>query len=255
MTSSYIPRRSLRGVTAAIALVLLWGCGTTDAPGPLQPTGPVGRIRFVNVISDPARVPVNAILEGVPFGVNLGYGGTTPSSLPAPSTANYAQILAGQRTLELVRTADPSVSVLTIPVTMGADEDRTVYAYGTGVLAAFQTVDDNSAPAAGQARLRFVNLSAGPVDVFVTAAGADLATATPAAAGLGTQAASAYVSVPAASYEIRVVPAGTAPASRNGAVTLTIPEAPYAALAGRTILIADAAAGGTPLRGFVYTDR
>jgi hypothetical protein len=256
MNSSYTVRRGLRRLGAA-CVILLAACGTEEAPAPLQPSGPVARIRFVNVITDPARLPVNAILEGLPFGVNLGYGGTTPSSLPAPSTANYAQILAGQRTLELVRTADPSVSVLTIPVTMAANEDRTVYAIGGGVLAAFQTTDDNTAPAAGQVKLRFVNLApaAGAVDVFVTASGADLATATPAAAGLAPQTASSYVSMPAGTYEVRVVPAGTAPAARNGAVTLTIAATAFPALAGRTILIADAAAGGTPLRGFIYSDR
>ena len=243
----------------AIALLSV-ACSTTEAPGPLQPSGPVGRIRFINVITDPARLPVNAVLENLPFGVNLGYGGTTPSSLAAPNTANYAQILAGGRTLELKRTADPSVTVATIAVTMSSNEDRTVYATGGtggGAVTNFQTVDDNSAPAAGQAKFRFVNLApaAGTVDIFVTAAGADLATATPTVANLTATTASAYVTMAAGTYVIRVVPAGTAPAARTGAVTLTVPSAAYPALGGRTVLIADAAAGGPPLRGFVYTDR
>ena len=242
------------------ALALLAACSTEEAPGPLQPTGPVGRIRFVNLITDPARLPVNAILESLPFGVNLAYGGTTPSSLAAPNTANYAQILAGARTLELERTADPTVTVATIAVTMASNEDRTVYATGGtagGAVTNFQTVDDNTAPAAGQTKLRFVNLApaAGAVDIFITAAGADLATATPAVANLATTTASAYVTLTAGTYVVRVVPAGTAPASRAGAVTLTVAAQAYPALGGRTIVIADAAATGTPLRGFVYPDR
>ena len=68
---------------AAAALVAA-ACGTKDAEGPLQPSGPVGRIRFVNLITDPARNPVNAILEGLPFGVNLAYTAATPPSLPSP---------------------------------------------------------------------------------------------------------------------------------------------------------------------------
>ena len=74
-----------RGVIAAAALGLI-ACGTKEAPGPLEPSGPTGRIRFVNLITDPARNPVNALLEKVPFGVNLGYAGTTPASLPAPNS-------------------------------------------------------------------------------------------------------------------------------------------------------------------------
>src|SRR6478752_4712245 len=45
-------------------------CGTKEAPGPLEPTQHQGRIRFVNLIINPALNPVNAILENVPFGVN-----------------------------------------------------------------------------------------------------------------------------------------------------------------------------------------
>lgn len=244
----------------AAALATAAACGTESAPGPLDPGGAVGRVRFVNVINDPARVPVNAILEGVPFGVNLAYGGTTPSSLAAPNTATYAQILAGSRSLVLKRTADTTVTVATIPVTMASNEDRTVYARGGaggGAVTSFQTVDDNTAPAAGQARIRFVNLApaAGAVDVFVTASGANLAAATPAAAGLAVNAASAYFATAGGTYVVRTVPAGTAPAARSAAVTLTIPATAYPALGVRTVLIADAAAGGTPLRGFVYRDR
>lgn len=244
----------------ATAMATVAACGTEKAPGPLDPGGPVGRVRFVNVITDPTRVPVNAILEGLPFGVNLAYGGTTPASLAAPNTANYAQILAGPRTLVLKRTADTSVTVATIAITMGSSEDRTVYARGgTGgaAVTSFQTVDDNTAPPAGQTKLRFVNLApaAGAVDVFVTASGADLSAATPAAANLAVGAASAYFTTAAGSYVVRTVPAGTAPAARNASVSLTVGATSYPSLGGRTVLIADAAAGGTPLRGFVYTDR
>jgi hypothetical protein len=249
---------SRRFLVAAVALATT-ACGTGDAPTGLQPSGPVGRVRFINLINDPARLPVNATLENLPWGVNLAYGGTTPSSLGAPNTAFYSQILTGARTLVLKRTADVSVTVATIAITM-AEEDRTVYATagnGGGAVNNFQTVDDNAAPAAGQVKLRVVNLSpaAGAVDVFVTAAGADLALATPTVANLANQAASAYVSMAAGTYVVRVVPAGTAPASRAAAVTLTIAAQSYPTLGGRTIVIADAAAGGTPLRGFVYTDR
>src|SRR5687768_2250605 len=113
---------------AALALVAA-GCGTKDAAGPLQ-SGPQGRVRFVNLITDPARNPVNAVLENVPFGVNLGYGGTTPSSLPAPATANYSAILAGDRTLVLERTANPTIEVATLTFTIMEGADHTVYAQG-----------------------------------------------------------------------------------------------------------------------------
>lgn len=252
-------RRFQIGVVTALGLAL-GACGTDEAPGPLEPGGPTGRVRFVNMITDPARNPVNAILESVPFGVNLGYTGSTPSSLPAPATANYSAILTGPRSIVLQRTAAPSVTVATLNFTVAEGEDRTVYATGGtggGAVAAFSTTDANPAPPAGQTAVRVVNLSptAGAIDVFLTAPNADLAAATPTAANLAYQAASPYVNVAAGTYQFRAVPAGTAPASRAASVTINLTGIVLAAATGRTIVTGDDTTGGAPLRAFVIPDR
>ena len=78
------------------------------------------------MITDTTRGRVNAILEGVPFGVNLTYGQSTPATLPAPSTANYSAILAGNRTMLLKRTADTTTVVATVAFTVGSGQDQTV---------------------------------------------------------------------------------------------------------------------------------
>ena len=247
------------GFIAALALVAS-ACGTKEAPGPLDPGGPTGRVRFVNLVTDPTRIPVNAILENVPFGVNLGYGGTTPSSLASPSNATYSAILTGARSLVLKKTADTTVVLATISFTVAADEDRTIYATGgTGGAAVTNamTVDANPVPATGQVEVRIVNMSptGGALDVFVTAPSGDLSTATPTAANLAYQAASAYVVFAPAAYQVRAVPAGTAPGSRAASVTVTLSTGALVANTGRTVVIADRAAGGAPLTGFVLTDR
>jgi hypothetical protein len=246
-------------LVAAAALIAA-GCGTKDAADPLQPSGPVGRIRFVNLITDPARNPVNAILEGIPFGVNLAYTQSTPATLPAPSTANYAAVLAGDRSIVLKRTADTAVTVGTLNVSITASNDYTVFATGgTGgsAVSAFVTGDVNTAPATGQARIRVVNMSpsAGAVDVFITAANADLATATPVATALANRTIFAGASVAPGTYQVRTVPAGTAAAARTAAVNTNLTGVVVAAGNGRTIIIADAPAGGAPLRSFQLTDQ
>ncbi|MFL5594606.1 MAG: DUF4397 domain-containing protein [Gemmatimonadaceae bacterium] len=247
---------------AALATMTL-GCGTKEATGPLE-SGPQGRVRFVNLVTDPARNPVNAVLEGVPFGVNLGYGGTTPSSLPSPATANYSAILTGARTLVLQRTADPTVTVATLTFTIAEGQDHTVYAEGGtagGTVTSFVTTDPTPATAAGQVAIRIVNMSptGGALDFFVTAPGADLSTATPIAANLAYHAASAYVNLGAGTYQIRAVPAGTAPALRSTSVVITFTPpatpAPFPSGSARTIVAADAAGGGSPLRAFLVSDR
>ena len=240
--------------TAAAALA----CGTKDAPGPLEPTGPVGRVRFVNLITDAAVVPVNAILEGLPFGVNLGHGATTPASLPAPAAANYSPIYTGPRTLVLKRTADTSVTVATINFTVADGVDQTIYATGGAgatPVTSFITTDLNPTPVATEVRFRVVNMTAAAVDVFITASGADLSAATPAVAALAPQTASSYVTLAPGSYQIRTVPAGTAPAARAGAVNMTVAAATYAGGTTRTIVVATSSTGGTPLKGIVLTDR
>lgn len=250
---------------AMLTIAVAAACGTEGAPGPIEPSGSVGRVRFVNLITDPARLPVNAILENLPLGVGLGFGGAAPASLPAPATATYSSVLVGARTLVLKRTADTSVTVATINFAVAADEDRTIYAVGgTGgaAVTSLNTLDANPVPTSAQATLRVVNVTSGPVDVFVTAAGADLALATPTISNLAPQAASAYVTLAPGTYQIRFVPAGTAPANRAGAVTLTVttgvnatPTLALPAAGARTVVAAPSTTGGTPLRAFVLTDR
>ena len=254
-------RRARVPACAAVALAaLLAACGTEEAEGPLEPNGPLGRVRFVNVITDTTRGRVNAILEGVPLGVNVTYAVTVPATLPAPSTALYASVLAGSRTLVLKRTADTSAVVASLGFTVGDGQDQTVYAVGGAggsAVTAFVTTDSNPAPTAGQTRLRAVHLSptAGAVDVFVTAVGADLAAATPAATSLTPQTASPYVSVVAGTYQVRAVRAGVAPANRAANVVINLASVVLGAGTGRTIVAADNNVGGAPLRLFVLSDR
>jgi len=252
---------TVRAATLVASLALATtACGTKDAADPLQPTGPTGRIRFVNLITDPSRNPVNAILEGLPFGVNLAYTGTTPFSLPAPSQAFYAPVYTGGRTLVLKKTADTAVTVATLTTDIAADNDYTVYATGGtagGAVAGFTLADVNTAPTTGQTRVRVVNMSptAGAIDVFITAANADLTTATPVATALALRAASTYLSLAPGTYQVRAVPAGTPAGSRPGAVTINLAEVVLTAGTGRTIVTADNTTGGAPLRAFVLNDQ
>jgi hypothetical protein len=260
MTTASIIRSGATRAALVALLAVAAACGTKEAPGPLEPSGPTGRVRFVNVITDAARNPVNAILESVPFGVNLAYTTSTPATLGAPSTANYAAILTGSRTLVLKRTADTSVTVATIGFTVGDGQDLTVYAIGGaggGAVTSFVTTDVNSAATSAQTRLRFVQLSptAGSVDVFITAPGADLAAATPNLTAVAYQGVSTYFTVAPGTYQIRAVPAGTAPANRATSVTINVASVAFTGATGRTIVAADNNVGGAPLRAFVLSDQ
>jgi hypothetical protein len=257
----------IKAAALIAALALTSACGTEGAPGPLEPTGATGRIRLVNLITDATRGRVNASLEGIVFTVDLQYTQAAPANLPAPATANYAAVYTGPRAFSLKRTADTTVAVATLNFTAADGEDRTMYAIGGAggsAITGFQTVDTNPAAAATETRLRIVNMSptAGAVDVFVTAVGADLATAAARASNLAYQTASAYFTVVApGTYQVRAVPAGTAPANRAAAVTINLAATGAANTpaivggTGRTIVLADNSTGGAPLRAFLIPDR
>jgi hypothetical protein len=111
-------------------------------------------------------------------------------------------------------------------------------------------------PATGT-RLRVVNVSptAAAVDVFITAAAADLSAATPVASNVKNQGASAYFTLAPGTYSVRTVPAGTASGARAAAVSITLNGVALAGGAARTIVLADNNVGGAPLRAFVLTDQ
>jgi hypothetical protein len=255
-------RSKLRGVRVGwfAALALIAACGTTDAPGPLQPSGPTGRVRLVNLITDATRGRVNASLEGVPFAVDVQYAVTVPATLAAPSNAFYAAVLAGNRSFVLKRTADTSVTVATLNFTVVDGQDYTVYAIGgasNSAITGFVTTDDNPVAASNQTRLRVVHLSptAGNLDIFLTAPNANLAAATPTLANVAYRSASAYLLMTPGTYQFRAVPAGTAPALRATNVSINLASVTLGGGTGRTIVTADNNVGGAPLRAFVLSDR
>lgn len=248
-------------VLACTTAAVVAACGTKDAADPLSPSGPTGRVRFVNLITDTTRGRVNAILERVPFGVNMTYTVATPASLATPNTANYAAILSGDRSLVLKRTIDTNVVVATLPFNIATGQDRTIYAIGgsgSSTVGSYISTDDNAPDvAATSTRLRVVNLATGgpALDVFVTAVGADLSLATPVASALAVQGASAYFNVTAGTFQVRAVPAGTAPASRAAAVSINLASTAFTGATGRTIVLAENSVGGAPYRAFVLTDK
>lgn len=249
-----------RGAATAALLVLATACGTADADPTLVAPGPNGRVRFVNVITDTARGRVNLVLEGVPWNVNQVYTNVTPATLAAPNTGLYSPILSGPRALVVRRTADTNAVVITVPFTVADNVDYSIYAVGgagSTPVTSLITTDTNSVPGAGNARVRVVHLSptAGNVDVFVTAVGADLALANPTLANVPFRGVSGYLSVPAGTYQVRVVPAGTAAGARAANVAINVASLAIPALGNRTIVAADNNVGGAPLRAFVLTDR
>jgi hypothetical protein len=110
--------------------------------------------------------------------------------------------------------------------------------------------DDNSAPAAGTARVRAIHgaPSAPAVDIYVTAPGADLETTIPLLANVEFGDVADYIEAPAGDYQVRVTPAGTKTVViDSGTLALSIGQV-------RTAIAVDAAGGGAPFDLLVLED-
>lgn len=156
------------------------------------------QVRVAHLASDAPNVDVYVNGEIVPELTNVPYG-TVSGYLPLP---------AGTQQVTVYATGDTSTPVIDTPVELAAGGAYTIAAVGLvsdGSLTAQVYTDDNAAPTAGNGKVRVVHASpdAGPVDV----ATADLSTYL--VEGLEFPGASPYAEVPAGTYDISVLAAGT----------------------------------------------
>lgn len=241
---------SLRATTLLLAAIALAACGdAADIPSGVDVTDDFGRIRFVNAVADPTIADrVNVNVDGVPLGVNLAYGGVSPTS------PNYYPAYEGAREFVVQRTADTTVHVLDEAVTVTADTSHTVYAVlDAGTPTAFVTLDNTTLPAGDSVKLRIVHLASakGNVDVYVTAPNASLTALTPTLADVAPLSASDYLRLPRATYQVRFTTAGTKTVVLSSTVTAPSGSAPYI----RTVVALDPIPPATAATAVVLTDR
>jgi hypothetical protein len=235
----------LKLLLVAAASAGLAACGTEEADGPLQPTGPFGRVRFVHAVPDASVGAVNATLEGLPLAAGLAYGAGTP----------YQPVYAGPRTIVVKRTVDTAATVLNVPFDVGASVVNTVYAAGRAATAAsFITTDTITIQPTDSARVRVVHVSpgAGNVDVYVTPTTASIAALAPTAAGVSFRSVTRYRNVPSGRFRVWV----TAPGTKTVLVSDSLTAANAVATGSiRTVLVLDRAGGGVPPILRFLTDR
>jgi hypothetical protein len=214
-------------LTIALAAgIMSAACSDDDNAGPSADS----RVRVVHASPDAPAVDV------------LVDGSEVLSDVPYGNASTYLTVASGARNLK-VNAAGTATSVIDADVTLASASDYTVIAGGLLTdIVPIVAEDDNSAPAAGNARVRVVHgaPSAPAVDVYVTAPGADLASATPALSGVSFGAVSQYLDVAAGTYQVRVTLAGTKTvAIDSGSLTLSGGQV-------RTAIALDAEGGGPP---------
>jgi hypothetical protein len=132
---------------------------------------------------------------------------------------SYIDLPAGEYVVDIIPTGTTTVAI-TATYDLVDGQDYTVYATGNGSLQPLELValaDDNTAPAAGNIKVRIVHTAPfGPTpestEVSVRTAGGDLV----AGPGVAYGAATGYLELPADTYDLKV-------ASNNGQVNLIDP--------------------------------
>lgn len=243
--------RALLLMMSAVALV---GCGEESVPTGLTPTGPTGRVRFVNAVADPLRADrLNVTVAGTPVAVNIAFGVAAPNPGVQPNPAPYYPVYVGSWPVIARRTADTSVTVLSQNIDVAASKDYTVMAVGTSAgVSGVVLTDDNTAPATGSVRLRLVHgspSSAPAVDLYVTGAATDIATVAPSASNVAFKGTSAYLTLAAGTYRVRVTAAG----SKTPLIDAT--TGALATGAVRSFILLDRSAGGVPATSVLLVDR
>lgn len=170
-------------------------------------------------------------------------------SLAFPAFTGFVDVPPATYNVKVTPAGNPGVIAINANLPLAAGAEYSVFAVGR--LAAIEplVLRDDRRRVATQAKVRILHASptAGPVDLYVLAPGAALATATPAFTNVPFKADTGYVSLAAGSYDVVVTPTGSRTAA-IGPARITVANGGIYTIAAR-----DAAGGGTPL-GVILLD-
>jgi len=217
----------------------------TDASGNNSTIFDVATPATVRVIHDSADAPAVSVYANSSF--------TTPviASLAFPNFTGYLPIFPASSltSVQVTPAGNPGTVVIDAPLALNAGTQYSVYAVGPLASIAPLVTTDDRRRLATQAKVRIIHGSptAGPVDIYLTAPGAGIDTATPILTSVPFKADTGFLSVAAGSYDVTVTPAGTkTPAI--GPATITVANAGI-----YTAVARDNAGGGGPL-GLILLD-
>jgi len=221
--------------------------GVVDSEGHNSQILDVGTPANVRIVHDSPNAPAVSVIANndvaSPLVPSLAY----ESAFPSLST--YASLPAATYAIAVTPASNPSDAVISASLALAAGSVQSVYAVGLLANISALVTSDDDRRLATQAKLRIIHgsPSAGPVDIYLTAPGAGIASATPAYANVAFKDDTGFVSYEAGSYDVTVTPTGSkTPAI--GPATVTIKNAGI-----YTAVARDAVGGGVPL-GLILLD-
>jgi hypothetical protein len=227
MTSASYTRRLALLATITTSLVLA-ACGSSGGGGGQ------GNLRTLNLTGDLSSVDlyVNS---------NKQYSGQTTGTL-----SGYQAFDAGTYTLN-VNSAGNSTTLFTGAYSVSKDAHYTAVVWGPQAQLHLSTIpedEDAAGIAAGNTRVRVFNATTetGSVDVYITAAGADLSASTPTQGGIGSGQLAGFKEIAAGTYQLRITGVGK-PDDIRLDTSVTLSSGAF------QTLVVTASAGGTLVNG------
>jgi len=227
MNRAGLRRKGLRCFSfAGLLLAALTLPGCTAVAG----SGPTTLVRIIDAAYNSQAL--DAYVASTPIAVNFA----------GPSIGNYAFLPPGAVTIKIVPTGKNTV-LEQLSGTLLASQQHTVYVTGQGAnLQATLLTDQNSPAPAGSFSVRFLQqaVSTGAVDIYFVPDGTEITDAKPLLSAVAPGAVTTYINVPAGTYDLIVVPAGTTKNAYTSAATM------FTAGQARTMLILDSQLLNTP---------
>ena len=228
---------------APIALVVNTGTAQAD----LLDRNTPGALRVLQLSPDAPELDLTRQAAGsedvLPFIDGLAF----------PQSSGYQELAVGQYTVRAFDAADPDPQadpLLSFVQTVQAGQFYTVLFTGLAETILAQALIDARRPVTTESRLRLVHASpgAGVVDIYLTAAGAELEGSVLILRNVNPRVETGYLSLPPGDYTLLV----TAPADSSAEVI----SAPVSLAGGdvRTLVVRDAAGGGEPIELSAFDD-
>jgi hypothetical protein len=143
--------------------------------------------------------------------VNDDFAHPVLTGVAYPEASGYLAVPGGAYNVKVTPAGNPGVIVIDADVDLAAGTRYSVYAAGPLAAIAPYVLTDDNRPIAVEGKVRIVHLapSAGLVDIYVSAPGADILTASPAFAGVDFEDETGYVGLTPGTYDVTVTAAGT----------------------------------------------
>jgi len=237
---------------ADLLLAAVQNTGPGTAPIALASVDQNGNNKLLLNVSTPADVRVVHDIADAPAVSVIANGNTAAPLVPSLAFPNFTAYLAeapGNYGISVTPASNAGDILISQPLNLAAGTLQTFYAVGTLASPSVLLTQDDDRRIATEAKLRIIHgsPSAGPVDIYLTAVGVNIASVSPTYAAVRFGSDTGLQGFAAGAYVLTVTAAGSkTPAI--GPLTITLKDSGI-----YTAVARDAVGGGTPL-GLILLD-